>query len=186
MKFRMTSLTIIAALALTAPAAFAQPERQTAVSLAGGIASGASDTGVALGGSVLVDLTERLSIEGQGTYLARGAGALCPAPGTGFGFGHGPGMGAGAGACPASATGYWGVGAMPTFYARRLGPMAFPHNGAWETRSFSDPALSVGGGVRIDVTDRLVLRPDLRALVVFRDGQRHTLGVFVVNLGYRF
>ena len=241
MKFRMTSLTIVAALALTAPAAFAQPERQTAVSLAGGIASGASDTGVALGGSVLVDVTEHLSIEGQGTYLARGAGAdafsaggsllvnllrsservvpyaaigggvyhvsydlanarflgpagtqfaagstLCPAPGTGFGFGHGPGMGAGAGACPASATGYWGVGALPTFYARRLGPMAFPPNGTWETRSFSDPALSVGGGVRIDVTDRLVLRPDLRALVVFSDGQTHTLGVFVVNLGYRF
>jgi hypothetical protein len=241
MKICTTFWSIVAALALTAPSSFAQSASRTAVSFTGGLASGASDTGVALGGSVVFDVTERLSIEGQGTYLDRGAGAdgfaasgsllvnlldsseqvvpyaaigggvyhvsydlahprflgpagtqfaagstVCPAPGTGFGFGPGPGLGRNAGTCPGTAVGYWGVGALPSFYARRLGPLAFPRGGAWETRSFTDPALNVGGGVRLNLTERLMLRPDIRALLVFAEGETHTLGMFVVNLGYRF
>jgi hypothetical protein len=56
----------------------------------------------------------------------------------------------------------------------------------WGTRSFTDPAVNLGGGLRFDVTDRLMIRPDARALIVFGDGQTHTLGVFVVHVGYRF
>jgi hypothetical protein len=190
---------------------------------------------------VLVDFSERISVEGQGTYLGRGPGGdafnaggsllvnllrsservlpyaaigggvhrvsfdlgnprflgpagaqfgagstVCPAAGTGFGVGPGPGLGGRARDCPGTAAGYWGVGALPNFYARRLGPLAFPRGGAWETRGFTDPALSLGGGVRFNVTERLMLRPDVRALVIFANGETHTLGEFLVNLGYPF
>ena len=231
----------LAALAWGPPAAFAQPEPRTTISVTAGAASGSSDTGVALGGSVLFDATERLAVEGAAAYLGRGKGAdaftlggsllvnllpssqptvpyvaiggglyrasfdlanprflgpagsqfvpgntICASPGVGFGRGPGMGFGAGTGTCPATATGYWGVGAMPNFYARRLGPLAFPSGGMWERANFTDPALSVGGGVRFNLTDRVTVRPDARALVVFGDGRTHTLGVFGVNLGYRF
>ncbi len=31
-----------------------------------------------------------------------------------------------------------------------------------------------------------MVRPDARALIVFADGETHTVGVFVVHVGYRF
>jgi hypothetical protein len=234
------SLTFVTTLAF-AGSALAQPAPRTTVSFTAGVVSGASDTGVTLGGSVLFDITERLSIEGQGTYIDRGAGAdgfgvfasllvnlressqpvvpyvavgggilhvsydlsnprflgpvgmqfapgstVCPVPGTGMGLGHHPGWPSGAASCPVTVAGYWGVGHLPDFYARRLGPLAFPHRGHWGMRPFTDPALSVGGGVRIPVTERLMLRPDVRALAVWGDGDTHALGVFVMHVGYRF
>ncbi|MBI2187850.1 MAG: outer membrane beta-barrel protein [Acidobacteria bacterium] len=111
---------------------------------------------------------------------------VCPAPGTGIGPGPGAGFGPGAGTCPANVAGYWGVGEMPGFYARRLGPMTVPPGGVWETRSFTDPTMSFGGGLRFNVNERLMVRPDVRALVVFADGETQTLTVFGVNVGYRF
>ena len=235
----------LATLAITAltlmPSVVAAQQPRTAVAFGAGVASGASDTGIGLGGTVLFDLNERASIEGHGTYLDRGAGAeafnaggsllvnllpsssavvpyaaiggsvhhasydlahgrflgpagtqfdagsrVCASPGTGFGFGPGPGWGSGAATCPAGVSGFWGVGELPAFYARRLGSLTFPRGGTWESRSFTDPALNVGGGVRFNVTDRFMLRPDVRALVVFADGETHTLGFFAVNLGFRF
>jgi hypothetical protein len=111
---------------------------------------------------------------------------VCPAPGTGAGPGPGTGFGSGTGTCPAAVAGYWGVGEMPRFYARRLGPMGVPVGGAWETRSFTDPAMSIGGGVRFNVNEHVMVRPDVRALVVFAAGETHTLGVYGIQLGYRF
>lgn len=236
------SFAAVAALACGASTADAQPESRTAIAVMAGAASGSSDTGVALGGSVLFDATERLAIEAAGAYLGRGEGAdaftlngsllvnllpstqrvvpyaavggglyrvsfdlahprflgpagtqfspgstVCASPGTGFGRGQGAGFGAGTGTCPATAVGYWGVGAMPDFYARRLRPQAFPAGGSgWEKANFTDPALSLGGGIRFNLTDRVMVRPDVRALVIFADRKTHTLGVFTVNLGYRF
>ena len=231
------------AVALFASTAVAQSDftPRTAVSFMGGAVSTTSTTGVALGGSWLFDLTERASVEAQGTYLDRGAGAdalsitgsllvnlipagerivpyaaagggmyrtsfdlanptmlgavgaqfdpgsvVCPAPGTGIGPGPGAGFGPGTGTCPASVAGYWGVGEMPGFYARRLGPMAVPAGGVWESRSFMDPAVSFGGGLRFNVNEHVMVRPDVRALVVFAEGETHTLGVFGMQLGYRF
>ena len=111
---------------------------------------------------------------------------VCPAPGTGVGPGPGAGFGPGTGACPAGAVSYWGVGQMPRFYAQRLGAMSVPADGTWPTRSFTDPALSIGGGVRFNVNEHLMVRPDIRALVVFASGETHTLGVYGIQLGYRF
>jgi hypothetical protein len=134
---------------------------------------------------VSFDLAHPRFLGPVGTQFGAG-NTVCPAAGSGFGFGSGPGFGAGTGTCPATAAGYWGVGALPGFYARRLGPLAFPRGGAWETRAFTDPAVSIGGGIRFNVGERLMVRPDARALVVFADGETHTFGVFVVHIAYRF
>lgn len=75
---------------------------------------------------------------------------------------------------------------MPMFYANRLGQMTIPSDGRWMMRSFTDPALTVGGGIRINLTNRLYVRPDVRALVVFAGGDRLVLTNMVVGLGYRF
>jgi hypothetical protein len=244
MKSPATMLTVLAiALPLTIAPAFAQTGTpRAAISLTVGAVTGASDSGAAVGGALLFDLSDHVSLEGQGTYLDRGRGAsafsvegdvlvnmvratgsvvpyavagggvyrvsfdldhprflgpvgaqfaggttVCPAPGPGFGSGPGPGFGrAGDRPCSPDVSGYWGVGELPLFYARRLGPLTFPRGAAWDGRSFTDPAASLGGGVRVHVTERFVIRPDLRALVVFADGDTHTLGVFTVKLGYRF
>lgn len=112
-----------------------------------------------------------------GTQFAAGS-SVCPAPGRGFRLGPGPGFGSGRGICPASVGGCWGVAELPTFYARRLGSLTFPRDGVWQTRSFTDPALNVGGGVRFNMTDRVMLRPDVWALVIFADGDTHTIATF--------
>lgn len=75
---------------------------------------------------------------------------------------------------------------MPAFYGNRLGQMTVPANSHWGMRSFTDPALTVGGGIRLDVTRRFYVRPDVRALVVFANGDRLTLTTMTVGFGYRF
>jgi hypothetical protein len=75
---------------------------------------------------------------------------------------------------------------MPAFYANRMGIMTVPANGNWGMRSFTDPALVVGGGVRLGLTPHLAVRPDFRAITVFGGGHMNTLGTFSLNLGYRF
>lgn len=52
--------------------------------------------------------------------------------------------------------------------------------------SFTDPAVSLGGGVRLDLGGRLIARPEARMLVVLRDGRSHTVGMFTMDFGFRF
>ena len=209
-------MTFLLAFSLAAPlTAFAQSELapRVAVAFAGGFASSASTTGVALGGAVLADVHDRAALEAQGTYLDRGTGAsaftatgsvllnmvskrerIVPYGAVGGGFYRAtfdlestnffgplaeqfasPGMG------------YQSVGHMADFYARRLGPvMPVGGFGAHPHRSFVDPATTIGGGLRFNVTGRLMIRPDVRAVTVFADRDTHTVGVLGVNVGYRF
>jgi hypothetical protein len=74
---------------------------------------------------------------------------------------------------------------MPDFYASRLGEMMVPENGHWTSRTFTDPALTVGGGLTLNLTRRVYLRPDVRGLVVF-SGDRTVLTTMNVGLGVRF
>ena len=76
--------------------------------------------------------------------------------------------------------------AMPMFYANRLAGRTDWQARGYGRESFNDPALNIGAGLRIDLGSRLFLRPDARALVVARDGDTHTVGVFTVNFGYGF
>ena len=88
---------------------------------------------------------------------------------------------------PAFMSGIRGFGNMPGMYADRLRSMIWPPpEGGWGRRSFTDPAMTIGGGVRLDLTPHLSLRPDARALFVFGDGRSATLGMFTLNVGYRF
>lgn len=75
---------------------------------------------------------------------------------------------------------------MPAFYANQMGVMTVPADGRWGMRSFTDPALVIGGGVRLGLTPHLALRPDFRAITVFGGGHMNTLGTFSLNLSYRF
>lgn len=208
---RIKIIAIAAAIASScASSAFAQSDitSRTAVSFSGGLGSTTATTGIAVGASILFDANDRLSFEGQGTYLDRGAGAdalsvsggvlvnLLPSPRQWV-----PYAAAGGGVyrswfnldnprftrqpdLPIGPMRYHGL--MSDFYARRLDVMTPAANGIWGTRRFTDPALSLGGGVRINVSEHLMVRPDLRALTVFADGEAHTMAVFGLHLAYRF
>ena len=76
-------------------------------------------------------------------------------------------------------------GEMPAFYAQRMGVMSVPANNAWGMRGFTDPAVSIGGGVTIGLTEHWFLRPDARALVVFVNGGSSTVAVVTVGFGFR-
>lgn len=75
---------------------------------------------------------------------------------------------------------------MPQFYANRLGTMMLSGNGTWGRRSFTDPATSVGGGAAIRLSEKVVLRPDARAIVIFNDGDTNVVGLFNLGVGFRF
>lgn len=136
---------------------------------------------VAVGGGLYrarFDLNHRRFFGGMGSTYAPGT-AMTPLT-TGM---HGFGMMAG-GSNQALGTFY--PGQMPTFYAGRMGAMSVPANNAWGMRDFTDPAVVIGGGVTIGLTEHMFLRPDARALLIFGDGDRHTIGLVTVGLGYRF
>lgn len=78
-----------------------------------------------------------------------------------------------------------GYGQVPQYYRARLGNLFVPQNRAWSTVTFDDPAVHVGGGVRIDLTRRVYLRPDARAIIVFGNGTRETVGLFTLAVGFR-
>jgi hypothetical protein len=105
----------------------------------------------------------------------RGTG---PAPGAGSGFGQGP--------CAANPIGHWGVGELPDFYARRLGPLVVPAGGEWLDRSFVDPALTIGGGLHLHVGRHLVVQPEVRMWTVIADGRTRTSALIGVVAGYGF
>lgn len=75
--------------------------------------------------------------------------------------------------------------AMPRFYARRMGDVTVP-SGGWHMRSFTDPALSFGGGVNVDLRRGMYVRPDVRMLTVFGGGDTITVTTATFSFGYRF
>jgi hypothetical protein len=75
---------------------------------------------------------------------------------------------------------------MPQFYANRIGTMMLPENGRWGRRSFTDPATSIGGGAVIRLSERVVLRPDARAILIFNDGDTNAVGLVNLGIGFRF
>lgn len=75
---------------------------------------------------------------------------------------------------------------MPMFYARRMGDVSIPASGMMARRSFTDPAAIFGGGVTLNASDRIYVRPEARALMVFGGGDTYTLGFFTLRVGFRF
>jgi hypothetical protein len=214
---RNSAWVAIVFMALCAQAALAQPRERTVVMFTAGVASGEAETGGVFGGTVVVNLNERVAVEGQGTYFDRGSGADAvnlggsvvlnvvsslarggPYLAVGASVHHATfdlseqrflGMrptpvGPGTFACTTPGERF-ACGQMPMFYARRLTEFDMSADGM-QHRGFTDPAVTIGGGVRINLNDRWLLRPDVRALIVIADRETYNLAVFVVNLGYRF
>lgn len=99
--------------------------------------------------------------------------------GLGARFGPGESLCDGAGVCP--------YGNMPGFYGSRLGAVSVPPPGtSWPTRTFTDPAFHLSAGARIRLTPHVLVRPEVRGLLVA--GNRHALGLgsVSVGLGYLF
>lgn len=181
---------------------------KTTLYLQAGLLSGSSDmVGATVGGTIVRDLGSRLAIEGSGAYLGRGMGAdalslsanllvhLRPRHEKAV-----PYLAAGGGIYRASfdmgnsrSYGPMGAGMMGGYYSGGYETMGgyppYSPGGPWnlgQHRSFTDPSIGLGGGIRVDVGSRLFLRPDARALVVVSNGDSYTVGVFTLNLGYGF
>jgi hypothetical protein len=196
----------------------AQPSGKTVLSFTAGVSTGEGQTGGLFGGTVLVNVNNWMSLEGNGSWFDRGSGAdafnvggslllnLVSAQSRGvpyfvmgasvhhatfdlsderyFHMGEMPNA-PGSFSCVQTGHRYF-CGQMPMFYARRLDDSQLPPNGMWDDAGFTDPAVSFGGGLRFHLTERWMIRPDLRALMIFTEDDTHTVGVFVVNFGYRF
>lgn len=140
-------------------------------------------------------LTTIASSERASPYLALGGGLYRASFGfredrlfgamSGAGMMSGDTMSTGDPRTPSQAGGGDGSRSMGSFYANRLRQPAFASSGRM-MRSFTDPAITVGGGLRFDVNDRVFVRPDVRALVVFSGGDRLVLTTMTVGLGFRF
>lgn len=210
MPSRRTIVVTVAAM-LSASSAAAQSDLtpRTAAALVGGFGSTTSMTGIAVGGSILFDATKQLSFEAQGTYLDRGAGRdalsvngsvvanVLPASRRVVPYGA-----VGVGVYRAwfnldnprlrnqmqvpSGSMRDVSGRVSDFYARRLGMMRVPADGVLGTRHFTDPAMTLGGGVRFNVNERIMVRPDVRALIVAAEGAVHTMAIFGLHAAYRF
>jgi hypothetical protein len=203
-----------------------------AVALQGGVATGASETGITLGGAMTYDVSPRLSVELTGAYLDRGraeSGAsglasllvnlrpsgekVVPYLAVGGGVYHTsfsepawrdalgdfelpPGF-----ELPGGFPRPGGFTMPPGFDGGRFGRWRDALAGVCGERggcswlegdgrrggreSSTDGAITLGGGIRIDLGHGLFVRPDLRAIVIFGEDTR-TLGVLNVGVGYRF
>lgn len=69
-------------------------------------------------------------------------------------------------------------GSVPGFYQRRL-------NGR-SRASFEDVALPVGAGASVFITPHVAIRPEVNLVLVTRDGERRTVGLYGVHVAYHF
>ena len=163
--------------------------RGTELGVFAGAASGSSETGGTVAGTVGWEVTRWFAIEGRGSWFDRGQGA------SGFSADLGvlvnvvarrkvtPFVGAGFGLYRASFAGPTSV--MSDFYRRRMmqsgnGLMPGGH------MSFTDPALRIGGGVDVIMARHLAIRPEAAALLVHREAQTEAVAIFGLRVGFRF
>ncbi len=69
---------------------------------------------------------------------------------------------------------------------RRIVVNSFPPTMTTVPRHSTDPALSLGGGLRLDLGPRFFARPDARLMMVMRDGRNELFGLFTFDVGLRF
>jgi hypothetical protein len=154
------------------------------LALAGGVATGSSDTGAIAGGAIGWEITPRVMVEGSGLWLDRDNGA--------DGFNAAVKVRAGlkrAGVSPFAEAGVGlyhvstnGSDAMPEFYRRRM----TTDSGGMTTQSFTDPSFHVGAGVNVFVSRHVALQPAAEMLVVARDSQTFTVAAFACRVAYHF
>lgn len=184
-------------------------EGPVAISAIGGASLGSGHTGAAAGLTFSVDLSDRVALEGRSVYFDRGPGQSAmdvnasvlvdlltgrravPYVSVGGGlyrtmFDLGNQRFSGMMSAFTAGTYTAGMGGMPAFYVGRVAALAAPAGGRWHMQGFTDPAVSVGGGLRLDLTNRLYVRPDVRAVSVIGGGDTYTVGSVTISVGYRF
>ncbi len=224
---RRTSLALAVLVVLSCGSAYAQEEIgqfRTAVSALGGLSVGSSqsfefaggrgsfghgsDAGFAVGGSLAHDFSSRLTLEANGAYLDRNAGAWSADAGLRLNM-----VPSGRSLVPyfAVSGGAYGerservaitlpdvnvprnIGGFPGQRGGGGRPIAVPTirgdgrlpavttEGSRETSGL----MTLGGGVVFAAGPHVFVRPDARAQVVF-SGDTRVLGLFTLNFGYRF
>ena len=223
---RRTSLALAVLVVLSGSSAYAQEEAgqfRTAVSALGGLSVGSSRSfefaggrgrfghgsgaGFAVGGGLAHDFSSRLTLEANGAYLDRGAGAWSADAGLRLNLVPSakslvPYFAVSGGAYSerneriairgevdvprnfGSFPGQRGAGGrpitLPTIRADGRLPIVTAE-GSRETSGL----MTMGGGVVFAAGSHVFVRPDARAQVVF-SGDTRVLGLFTLNFGYRF
>lgn len=155
------------------------------LNLFAGVGVDGTHSGIAAGGAVGWELTPRVSVEGSAAWFGRGrsAGAfsadftthvnvVSPRPIVPF-------VKAGVGVHHA-----WFDSVespIPGFYRDRIVPRPIG-----TTVTFTDPAVVIGGGFRVWLSDNLALRPEVDARLVVRGSGTHWLTTAALRLAYYF
>jgi opacity protein-like surface antigen len=168
-------------------------DRGSSLAVAAGVSQAHGETRGLVGGSVSWETSAHFALEGTGRWMDRGSapGAYAAELAVRVGLGGTrdgavPYLLAGAGLHRRSfdvGSSAFDVDRMPAFYRRRLGPLGAALG---QRQTFTDPALVFGGGVDVALSRTVVLRPDVRALVVFDGRHRNSVVVATVGIGYRF
>jgi hypothetical protein len=178
------------------------PSGRTTFSLGAGVSLGSSEAGFAWEAALERQMIGRLRAELAGSYVDRGPAAegwsarigllldleaaavkAVPYFAAGIGVYHTDLelSGSPSGGMPAGRRSDVYV-QVPAFYEERLGlsRMTDGHH------HFTDPMVAIGGGLRWDVTRRLFLRPDGRALLVLSHHDTLVVGVLTINVALKF
>jgi hypothetical protein len=175
-----------AASAQTDPAAVGFRQCTTAGVLAGG-GFATSDRGFVGGASIGWGITPRLTIEGRVLWLDRDPGS------EGFTAGFSANLGL---ASLDNAEPYLkgGVGfyrasfdtaqaTPPAFYRRRI---AEDDSAARTTYAFADPAVAVGGGVKLVDRRHFTIRSEIEAMIAWHDADGYVITAVTVHFVYHF
>lgn len=159
--------------------------RCSALNLSLGVATSDSELGGAYGGGVRWGLRRWLALNADGLWLPRPDGEKRFAAGVTAEFsivdewGARPFVQAGLGA--SVATFDLSRRSMPGFYARRLAPDVGEHAMA---RTFTDPALFVGAGLKSLVARNLELRPGVSTIIAMHDGRTNVTALITLGVSF--
>jgi hypothetical protein len=157
----------------------------TTISASTGVSADSSRTGPVIGGSAGWEITPRFAIDGSGAWAEFGSGSHAFTGAIKL-RAHLTDMGAAvpflqAGVAFHRASFDRGGAGAPEFYARRMS-----RSRPEETRTFTDPALALGGGFNVSITRTMKLRPDVEALIIARGGRQHVVTSVRLHFVYVF
>jgi hypothetical protein len=159
----------------------------TTLSVSAGAATGSSETGAQVGGTIGWEITPRIAVEGNGTWFDRRNGAeafaatlavqaaltrtgpVAPFVEGGFGLYR--------------ASFDISRSAVPGFYRDRMTPGAIGYS---VTNTFTDPAVLVGAGLNVFATPHIAIRPQVEAWIVTRNSQSYVMTAVAVRAAYHF